>query len=230
MKTHVISELEMNAQTPSNDIVIVWDPPSSERKSMRLVYLVVIALFAASVGCGDPPPSEYPRQEVHTEDSTLRVGDILDVRVYRQDEMSGTYEVSIEGTFTFPLIGVIEAAGKTSVAVERELNQRLADGYLQAPSVSVLMKESRSKAISVLGEVAKPVSVPYSIGLTVIDAITNAGGFTASAKKNAVTVTRSTNGKKTRYTVPAGDIGRGTAENFYVRPGDVVFVQRRTIW
>ncbi len=194
---------------------------------MRTVIPIAITLLAL-LSCGDPPPSEYPTQKNHEEDATLGAGDTFEVRVYRQDDMSGTYEVSSEGTISFPLIGVVQAGGRTPAQVEREIHNRLADGFLKDPSVSVLVKETKSKTISVLGEVAKPVTLPFAEGMRVTDVIAKAGGFTAMARKNAVVVSRSIGGKKTRYTVPAGDIKAGKAKNFFVRPGDVVDVPRRT--
>ena len=192
-------------------------------KHALLIFLVL------AFGCGDPPPSNYPTQPTQTEDSTLGVGDRLEVRVFRQEEMSGIYEVSNEGTLSFPLIGVVQVAEKTPANVEREITERLADGFLKNPSVSVIVKESRSKTVSVLGEVAKPMTLPFVDGMTVIDAIANAGGFTPMARKNAVNITRKTGETKEKYTIPAGDIGAGKADNFYCRPGDVVFVPRR-VW
>lgn len=194
---------------------------------MRITFLIILLSLFAS-GCGDPPPSKYPAQDIHTSDATFGAGDTFEVRVYRQEDMSGVYEVSGEGTISFPLIGIVNAGGKTPAQVERAIQDRLADGYLKNPTVSVLVKEIKSKNVTVLGEVSGPVTLPFSEGLTVIDVIAKAGGFTAMARKNAVTVTRTTDGKKTRYTVPAGDIGKGNADNFFIRPGDVVNVPRRT--
>ena len=195
---------------------------------MRITYLIVLISLAAGA-CGDPAPSKYPTQEVHTEDATFGAGDTFEIRVYRQEDMSGTYEVSGEGMISFPLIGMVQAEGKTPAELERTIHDKLADGYLNNPNVSVLVKELKSKNISVLGEVSSPVTLPFADGMTVIDVIAKAGGFTAMARKNAVTVTRTIDGKKKRYTVPAGDIGDGKADNFYIRPGDVVNIPRR-VW
>lgn len=181
------------------------------------------------VGCSDPPPSEYPTQQVYVEDTTLGAGDMFEVRVFRQDDMTGTYSVSSEGTISFPLIGEVEVAGKTPADVERELRERLAEGYLKNPQVSVLVKEYKSKKISVFGQVREPGTFAYSEGMTVVEAVAQAGGFTDLARKNAVSVTRAVGKEKTKFTVPVEDIGEGKADNFYLRPGDVVFVPRR-LW
>lgn len=193
----------------------------------RYPFVFVLAMICA--GCGDPPPSRYPTQQVYVEDTTLGAGDIFEVRVFRQDDMTGTYSVSAEGTISFPLVGEIQAEGKTPAQIERELRERLADGYLRDPQVSVLVKEYKSKKISVLGEVREPGTLTYADGMTVVEAVARAGGFTDMARKNAVTVSRTIDDEKTQYTVPVESIGQGKADNFFVRPGDVVFVPRR-LW
>lgn len=190
---------------------------------------LLIAALAGTAGCSDPPPSRYPTQEVHVEDTTLGPGDVFEIRVFRQEDMTGTYSVSAEGSISFPLVGVVQVEGKTPADIEAELRDRLADGYLRDPQVSVLVKEYKSKKISVFGQVRKPGTLAYVEGMTVIDALAQAGGFTDMARKNAVTVTRKSGDTKTNYTVPVEDIGTGKADNFYVRPGDVVFVPRR-LW
>jgi len=186
-------------------------------------------LAAAALGCSDPPPSEYPTQQVHIEDTTLGPGDIFEVRVYKQESMSGAYDVSVQGTIAFPLIGEVVVSGKTPKQVEEEIRVRLADGYLIDPHVSVLVKEYKSHGVSVFGQVQKPGRLPYTPSMTIVEAISQAGGFSPMAKKNAVTVTREDGEKKTKtkFTVPVESIGDGKAPNFYMRPGDVVWVPER---
>ena len=200
---------------------------------LRLTIITMLATMLAALfalpACGDPPPSKYPTQEVFVEDTTLGIGDEFLVRVFRQKDMTDTYIVSGEGTIAFPLVGDIEVAGKTPAAVEKILRDKLADGYLKNPQVSILVKEYKSKQVSILGQVQKPGTLAFSDGMTIIEAIAKAGGFTNMARKNAVTVTRKNGDKKTTYTIPAQSIEQGKAENFLIRPGDVVSVPRR-VW
>lgn len=188
----------------------------------------VALTLALAAACGSPPPSDYPTQAVHIEDTTLGPGDVFEVRVYQQEEMSSTYSASTEGTISFPLIGDVTITGKTPAQLESELRKRLAEGYLKNPQVSVFVKEYKSKKIAVLGEVREPGTLSFTDGMTIMEAISQAGGFTGMARKNSVTVTRvEPKQKKQRYTVPVEDIGKGQARNFFVRPGDVVFVPER---
>ena len=193
-------------------------------------FSLLVVLAALVTGCGlfrDPPPSQYPSQEVYVEDTTLGPQDTFEVRVFRHENMSGTYAVSEEGTINFPEIGIVEVRGRTPAEVEQEIQRRLADGYLVNPTVSILVKEYKSKTISVLGQVRKPTTIPYAAGMSIVDAISQAGGFTPMARKNAVKVTRKVNGHS--FTVAVDDINRGKAPNFLLKPGDEIYVPERPI-
>lgn len=198
------------------------------------VRLLILITVATTAGCGlfrDPPPSQYPSQEVYVEDTTLGPQDVFEVRVFRHDNMSGTYAVSEAGTINFPEIGLVEVRGRTPAEVEQEIQKRLADGYLVNPTVSILVKEYKSKTISVLGQVRKPTTIPYAAGMSIVDAISQAGGFTPMARKNAVKVTRSgardAAAKTESFTVPVESIASGKAKAFFLRPGDTIFVPER---
>jgi protein involved in polysaccharide export with SLBB domain len=193
------------------------------------ILLCTLAAVAGAAACADPPPSHYPTPHANMNDATLGARDVIEVRVYRQEDVSGEFEVSPECNISYPLIGAVEVCGKTPPQVERMIREKLADGYIKDPQVSVLVKEYKSKTVSVFGQVKKPGTLPYAGGMTVVEAISQAGGFTEMARKNAVTVTRLAKGKKVHYTVPVESIGQGDADNFVVLPGDVVHVPRR-IW
>lgn len=196
--------------------------------------LVLVLLVLGSAACGrfrDPPPSAYPTQEVYAEDTRLGPQDLFEVRVFRHENMSGTYAVSEEGTINFPEIGLVQVRGKTPAQVEQDIQTRLAEGFLVNPTVSVLVKEYRSKTISVLGQVRKPTTIPYAAGMSIVDAISQAGGFTPMARKNAVTVTRTPSAdpaaKTLSFIVPVESIASGKAKSFFLRPGDTIFVPER---
>ncbi|MBK9072038.1 MAG: polysaccharide export protein [Myxococcales bacterium] len=193
-----------------------------------LRVLVIVGLGAAALlGCGDPPASKYPSQAIYNEDTTLDAGDLFEVRVFRHEDMSGTFSASQEGTISFPYIGQVTVVGKTPAQIEEDIRGRLADGYLVNPSIAVYVKEYRSKKVSVLGEVRKPSAILFTPGMTVVEAVSQAGGFTAGARENAVQVTRTVDGKSETFTVPVQAVAENKAPVFYMRPGDSVFVPRR---
>ena len=188
--------------------------------------LIVFAILAA---CGEPTPINYPTTPPAVEsDTRLGPGDVIEIRVFQQEDMTAPYTVSSAGTITFPLIGQVQASDKTPVQLETEIRDRLADGYLQNPQVSILVKQSNSRKIDVFGQVRRPGSLSFRDGMTITEAISSAGGFTGMAKRDSVRVTRSEDdGSEQRYVLPVESIGKGSAPNFYMRPGDIVYVPER---
>src|SRR5207244_4173179 len=124
-------------------------------------------------------------------------------------DLSGLYQVAPDGTIDFPLIGHVIIEGKGATQLAEELRTRLGDGYLKNPSVSVFVKESNSKKVSVYGQVQHPGTFPFSLNMNIVEAITLAGGFTGLAKKNSVRITRKVNGQMVRIIVAVEDIGQG---------------------
>jgi protein involved in polysaccharide export with SLBB domain len=192
-----------------------------------MVARTVIFSFLLAA-CADRAEAPYPvSQPAPPEDAAVGPGDLFDVRVFGEPTMSANYEVSGDGTINFPLVGSVAVAGKTPPQIEKELQARLADGYLKNPSVSVRVTDYRSRRVSIFGQVRQPGTFPYNENMSVVEGITKAGGFTAMAKKNAVRVTRKNGPGTDSIIVAVEDIGQGRAPNFLLRPGDVIFVPER---
>jgi len=189
-----------------------------------LVLAGLVAVSAAACGHGTREAFEAPPVLA---DTALGVGDTFEVRVFGEADLTGVYRVGGEGTITFPLAGVIKVDGLEPQAAAKKLAERLADGILRNPQVTVLVKEQTSKKLVVMGQVAKPGTLPYSPAMTILEAITQAGGFTQISAKNDTSITRTTLGVKTTIKIPVGDISEGKAKNVYVRPGDIISVPER---
>ncbi len=151
-------------------------------------------------------------------------GDVLEVRVFREPDLEGVFRVSATGDIDFPLIGRVDVEGRRPEEVAEIIRARLAGDYLKEPQVSVLLRESNSRKVHVIGQVARAGTFPFRVGMTVIEAITSAGGFTAVANPNRTRVTRVVEGAEQVFELPAKAIGEGNAKNFYLQPGDIVFV------
>lgn len=164
------------------------------------------------------PPTEA------TTSSTLGNGDLLEVRVYQETDLSGAFRVSPEGVIDYPLCGKVNVQNMTSSKVSDALTSCLKNGFIKSPQVTVLVREYTSKKVFVLGEVSKPGTFPYEENMSVIQAVTLAGGFTKLAAKNGTSVTRLVNGQESRTRVPVADIELGKQKNFPLLPGDIVFV------
>ncbi len=194
-------------------------------------YLGMLAGLAGLTACHSAripdDPARTSECRIDLNDTQLGPGDVFDIRVYEEPQLTGTYRVSADGSINFPLIGQLQVDGLTPPAAGELLEERLAQGYLRNPQVSIFIKEYNSKKISVLGQVSKPGTFPYIDSMTIIQAVTEAGGFTPIAAKNDTVVTRNEKGQKKRMQVRVESISEGHERNFCLRPGDIVFVPER---
>lgn len=198
-------------------------------RSIPLTEIALVALALALSSCSPTGPVTpvVPVAE-RVSDTTLGPGDVFDVRVYGEKELTNTYRVASDGSIDFPMVGTVSVDGLTPTDVTRLLQTRLIEGkFLKNPNISILVKEYNSKKISVFGQVSKPGTFPYEEGMSVVEAISRAGGFTSMARTNDTTVTRVVEGEERKFKVPVEAIGQGRASNFVLRPGDIVFVPER---
>jgi polysaccharide export outer membrane protein len=156
--------------------------------------------------------------------TTLGPGDVFDVRVYQEPDLSAQYQIGSDGSIQFPLIGRVELSGKTPHEAATLIAGRLREGFLKDPQVTILVKTYNSKRIYVMGQVAKPGVFAYEDDMNILRAIILAGGFSKIASKNQVLVTRKTDAGEEQITVRVEDVGRGEAPNIRLQPGDIVFV------
>ena len=197
------------------------------RPCLLLVLLLAASACVAPHG-GSVPTSNAsdmsPTPGVQPSSSTLGAGDLLEVRVFEEPDLSGPYRVSPGGTIDFPLCGKVKVEGLNGSGTADLLTKCLGEKYLKRPQVSVLVREYNSKKIFVFGEVQKPGTFPYDEEMSIIQAITVAGGFSKLASKNDVNVTRVVAGQETKIRVRVADIGTGREKNLKLLPGDIVFV------
>lgn len=129
-------------------------------------------------------------------DYVIGAQDLLSITVYDQADLTGKFTVEADGSLTFPLLGRVQAGGMTLRGLEQDLQAKLADGYLRNPQVSVAIEAYRSQRIFVMGEVRAPGTYPLTGDMTIVEALTKAGGTTAAASEEVLVVR------------PAGDAGR----------------------
>lgn len=178
-------------------------------------------------GCPKTTTSTIP-DGVGEEDTTLGAGDVFSVRVYGEDDLTNRYRVAQDGSIDFPLIGRLEVGGHEPTEIADMIAQSLRDrDYLVDPHVSVLVEEYNSKRISVVGAVASAGTFPMTAGLTVVQAISAAGGFTALASTDQVVVSRRVNGELERYRINVRRITRGQESDVPLRAGDLIYVPER---
>jgi Polysaccharide biosynthesis/export protein/SLBB domain len=147
---------------------------------------------------------------------TLDSGDKLRVVVFGQEGISGTYMVDAGGNVSLPLVGTVRARGVTTQHLARAIGERLKQGYVREPHVTVTVEGYRP--FFILGEVTTPGQYPFVPNMTAENAVAVAGGFSPRAKKQTVELTRNTAGQRFKGDVPL---------NYPLRPGDTVVVKER---
>jgi len=151
-------------------------------------------------------------------DYKLGPSDKIRVVVFGEADLSGEFVVSGSGSVSLPLVGDLSATGMTTQQFQESLRQKLADGYLREPRVSVEVLNYRPYYI--LGEVQKPGEYPFVSGLTVQNAVATAGGYTYRADTRKVFIKRATENTEQRLNFAPG-------ENLSVKPGDTIRVGER---
>ncbi len=153
------------------------------------------------------------RQQV---EYTLGTGDELRVNVFGEQNLSGTFVVDGTGQISMPLIGQIRASDLTVRQFESEVERRLKEGYLNSPQVSAEVLNYRPYYI--LGEVSSSGTYPYSDGLTVLNAVATAGGFTYRANTRRVFIKRQGAANEEEFPLTA---------DIQVQPGDTIRIAER---
>lgn len=178
------------------------------RPLILLASLLLLAACASSRAPAVDPAFETPY--------VLDAGDKLRVVVFGQEGLSNSYAVDGAGKISMPLIGGVEARGKTTAELGRAISARLRAGFVREPHVAVEVEVHRP--FFILGEVTAAGQYPYVNGMTVETAVAIAGGFTPRAFKSQATVGRLVEGQMVHATVPI---------SYPLRPGDTVTIEER---
>lgn len=204
-----------------------------------LTYLSVFLLIISMAGCYETSQELISRSPVENQTFTkaaegrylIDCTDVLNITVFDVPDLSLSIRVSGEGILSYPLIGDIMVKGLTTEEVEKILEERLSDGYLKKPDVTIrfdleLMAQYKEKEVYVLGEVKNPGTVPI-LGkyLTVLEAVTKAGGFAEFAAPNRTKVIRVEDGVEKTIMVDLNKVKDGNKSlDIILKVGDVVVV------
>jgi polysaccharide export outer membrane protein len=151
--------------------------------------------------------------------------DVLYIHVWKEDALSRTVPVRMDGNISLPLIRDIKAAGLTPLQLEAAITERL-KGFFENPTVSVTVMETNSFKVYVSGEVRTPGVYRLRSETTILQIIPMAGGFTEWAKQKKILVIRKENGKEKRFTVDYKKAMKGDdpSSNVILKPGDTIIV------
>lgn len=189
--------------------------------------IVLLGMVAASMGCGPQPRSVSLPAAL--EMTAIGVGDVFVVQIVGEDKLPTEYTVAPDGTVDIPYIRRVKVVGLEPQEISDLIRVRLvSEEILTKPSVSVSVKAYRSKRVEVLGEVRKPGSLPLEPGMTLLRAISQAGGFNSLAAKSRVTVRRKVVGRKTVVAiVDVTAIVDNSIADIALQAGDAIIVGQR---
>jgi polysaccharide export outer membrane protein len=211
-------------------------------QTAALLVLVSAGLFAQSQNAPAqqaPSPSadkqaaenrtagSQPAEKGRSDDSyVIGANDVLAINVWKEPDVSRSVPVRSDGKISLPLVGELQAGGQTPRQLEQEITKRL-QSYISEPEVTVIVTESKSQKVNILGMVARPGTYLLSGSTTVLDAIAMSGGFKDFAKKKSIYVLRA-NADGTQKRIPFNykEVIKGTnpEQNVKLLAGDTVVV------
>jgi polysaccharide export outer membrane protein len=174
-----------------------------------------------------PAPDAATLQAAETSQYIIGPGDGLHVFVWRNPELTTSVVVRPDGEISMPLVDHLVAVGKTPSQLSRDIEKVLGE-FVRQPQVNVIVTTAVStfSQVKVVGQVTKPTSLPFRKGMTVLDALLQAGGLTPFAAGNRSRIVRTEGGKKTEITVKLDRLlNKGdTQYNITLEPGDLLVV------
>lgn len=187
----------------------------------RLATALSLAALVAGCAVGTVAPIDAPsyigqdNQELSPQEDLVNIGDKLKVTVFGEDNLSGPVEVNTNGQISIPLVGEIDAKGSTLQDLRSKITNRLSQGYLKNPKVTV--ERMNYRPIYIQGEVKNAGEYPYKAGLNLRDVIAMAGGYTYRADESFLYLGR---GSKPNVAI-------STPGNMQILPGDSIRIPER---
>lgn len=199
----------------------------------RMVMPLILIVFTAGLIASNPYPAKAAEKSASTMSKRAEylIGpeDVLEISVWKNQDLSRLVTVRPDGMITLPLLGDIRAADRAPSALRDEIVDRLKE-YQKSAEVSVIVQEVNSYRIFILGDVIRPGIYPLKSRTTILQAIAIAGGFNEFASKNKIVLIREKGlGKKKQQKIKIqfGDIvnvKKSKDSNLVLMPGDTIFV------
>lgn len=209
------------------------------RVSTVLSMLLLLLLAAcASTSSGSAlqrgvamPPPDPVKLAPATQLGSYRIGpmDTLDITVFQVPELTRVAQVDAAGQIVLPLIGAVDAAGKTVAELQSDVTSRLKVRYLQSPEVTIYVKEFASQKVTVEGSVTAPGVYPISGRTTLLQVIAMARGTDRMAREDRVVIFRNVHNQRMAALYDIRQIRAGTLEDPEIYGNDMVVVERSGI-
>jgi len=192
-----------------------------KRALFSMVGIILLLIVSGGIVAHDcraaskPSPTHYK----------IGPNDVLSIFVWKEPDLTRDVTVMADGRFSYPLLGEIEAAGKTVTELRKILGKKL-EKFITAPEVTVIVNESRSRIIYTLGKLNRPGPYPLAPEMTVLQALSTAGGFAEWADTKNVIIVRREGDKETQIKFNYNDYisGKNPEQNILLQPNDTIVV------
>ena len=194
---------------------------------MRAIVLMAICAISLAA-CGTTPTgvAACPKPESASPDYTIGAGDMMQIFVWRHDELTTTVPVRPDGKVSIPLVEDMVAVGKTPTALARDLEAELAE-FLRTPKVNIIVtQQGVANQIQIVGNVSAPKAISYRDGIRLLDAMIAVGGLDDFAAGNRAKLVRQVDGRSVECQVKLKDLltDGDIKQNVALYPGDVIIV------
>ena len=186
-------------------------------------FLCVALFFAVTLAGGTVFASQSFLES--GEAYLVGLGDVLEIQVWNEPDLSRTVNVRLDGVISLPLVGDVTVVGKPIPEITQVLEKRYGD-LIEEPTVTVILTEGRSRKYYLIGQVAQPGEFPLDSPISLLQAIARGGGFSEWAKKDRVGVVRRQSGKDNilKFNYETFVKGENLQQNFLIEPGDTIVV------
>ena len=206
-------------------------------RQFYLAVFLMLAVFPAkaqeTTSSNQTPQSAVPAmagdsvKKSATADPNYVIGaqDVLDINVWKEPDVSRVVPVRPDGKISLPLLNDVQAAGLTPAQLAAQITESLKK-YVTSPQVTVIVATINSQRVYILGEVTRPGAFPLLPGMSVLQALSSAGGFTQFAKVKSIFVRRLENGKETKYPFNYREVisGKRPEQDILLKAGDTIVV------
>lgn len=198
------------------------------RQSWQWFILAIVLLFGlVAIGACTPPASHVSEAQAAPDQDTYLLGpeDAIEISVWKEPDLTRQLVVRPDGKITYPLIGEVQASGRTVKQLQDEIAKRL-EKYVTDAHVTVILLKAQNYKIYVTGKVNRPGDFVIGKPVNVMQAISMAGGLTPFASPGSIVVLRNVGGREETYPFNYKDVARGLMmeQNRTLLPGDVVIV------
>jgi len=192
----------------------------------RALWLVLVLCVMTACSGTPPSPRNLPAPILST---AVGPGDVFEISVVGEKDLPKEYKINADGTLDFPYLQRVEVSGLEPQQVGDLLKKKLVEAkILTDPQINVMVKTYASKKVSVIGQVNKPGSVPWTDGIKLVDVIVQSGGFTSIADSKHVILTRQTaKDKSITVAISVDAITDGDQPDIPLQAGDTIKIEAR---